>query len=292
MWDVIISKQFDINLGIALAFFGAILGWLLAFFLPGESGGGGKKSTTNVQNVTITTINKYAINNYASSGQNSASMPDEMARLIVGISVFFMLTAYFFLQSIVLDTLLYGGIFLLFMWCGAVATQMIGGQFTGFAWKAYLLYVAFFSFAFFAACQLALAPIYHPQYWSYVEAIMRDGGWIGIKKYFNFPIDLLFACCHLVGILLLFITLFNMLLSLMHIIFSGQHLISGQTQTPWYVRATARFFSPKRNVVSFTIMLAIAVPMVSGLVPHWIQYEIPRGIQHLFQIILHGVNTQ
>lgn len=117
------AKQIDIYIAVATSIFGAVLGLVLSkmFAVEGQLSG---NRTSVVQTVSIKTIN-----NHSSSIRNNSQQETELFMLLGGLFVFVGLTLYIFFRTAILTALLYGEIFLLSIWIGAVLRSMAMGRF-------------------------------------------------------------------------------------------------------------------------------------------------------------------
>jgi hypothetical protein len=137
-----------------------------------------------------------------------------------------------------------------------------------------------------AVIALTFSPIDAPQNFQFAEQIINESGWVGLKSYFVAD-DLLWAVIHLSGVCLLLFTFWQLTMSLLHIVASGSKISNGLNDS-WIVRKTAKYCTPWTNILFFSIFLFLAGTMVSGVLLHWIQVEIPAFFINLFNIIMYG----
>jgi hypothetical protein len=278
--EVIISKQVDIYIAIATSIFGAVLGLMLSKVFSSEPKNVGV-GTSITQVVTINTIN-----NNASEIRKHTQQETEVFMFLGGVFVFVGLTLYGFFRTAILTSLLYGGFFLLSVWIGAVLRSMVSGRFKGIAWSIYLLYVIAFMIMYFIAIDLAFNPLHAPDNFQYVEKIINQAGWSGLERSFIID-DLLWFVVHLCGVCALIFTLWQITMSLLHIIVAGNSISSGNPDS-WIVRKTAKYCTPWSNIIFFTLFILFGGAMVSGIFLHWVQHEIPIILKELINIVLYG----
>jgi hypothetical protein len=274
------AKQIDIYIAVATSIFGAVLGLVLSkmFAVEGQLSG---NRTSVVQTVSIKTIN-----NHSSSIRNNSQQETELFMLLGGLFVFVGLTLYIFFRTAILTALLYGEIFLLSIWIGAVLRSMAMGRFKGLTWSIYLLYVVVFMISYLFAIMLAFNPIHSPENFQHAEQIINQKGWSGLKNYFLFE-DLLWGAMHLMGLCILTYTFWLMAMSLLHIATAGNSLSYGRPDS-WIVKKTARYCTPWTNIIFISLLVLLGAAMASGVFLYWIQYEIPFYIKELINIVLYG----
>lgn len=274
------SKQVDIYIAIATSIFGAVLGLVLAKIFASESKNEGH-GTSITQTVTINAINKNSFE-LRKHTQHEA----ELFMFLGCAFVFIGLTLYGFFRTAILTLLLYGEIFLLSVWVGAVLKSMVSGRFKGLTWSIYLLYVVALMIMYFIAIDLAFNPVHAPGNFQYAEQIINQSGWSGLKRYFTAD-DLAWFAIHLFGVCALIFTFWQITMSLLHIIVAGNSISSGNPDS-WVVRKTAKYCTPWSNIIFFTLFISVGAAMVSGLFLHWVQYEIPILLKELMNIVLYG----
>jgi len=275
------AKQIDIYIAVLTSIFGAVLGVLLSRFST-ESPSKGVTTVNITKSVSINTI----INHRLSLLRENTQQETEFFMFMSGLFVFVGLTLYIFFRTIILTSLLYGEIFLLSIWIGAVLRSMIKGRFTRVTWSIYLLYVVVFMLMYYIAIGLAFSPIYAPDNFQYAEDIINQKGWLGLKEYFLID-DLPFGTMHLFGVCILIFIFWQITMSLLHIAVAGNSLSTDKPDS-WIVRKTAKYCTPWRNMIFLTLFILLGGAMVSGLLLHWIQNEIPELLKGLMSIVLYG----
>ena len=228
MLEVVMSKQVDIYIAIATSIFGAVLGLVLAKIFASESQNEGN-GTSISQTVSINTINTNS-----SELRKNTQQETELFMFIGGLFVFVGLTLYGFFRTAILTSLLYGEVFLLSVWVGAVLRSMVSGRFKGVTWPIYLLYVVAFMIMYFIAIGLAFNPVHAPDNFQYAEQIINQAGWSGLKRYFIAD-DLAWFAVHLLGVCVLIFTFWQITMSLLHIIVAGNSISSGNPDS-WVVK--------------------------------------------------------
>jgi hypothetical protein len=274
------NKQVDIYIAIATSIFGAVLGLLLAKLFATDSKVEGI-GTSITQTVSINTIN-----NNSSELRKNTPQETELFMFIGGLFVFVGLTLYGFFRTEILTSLLYGEIFLLSVWVGAVLRSMVSGRFKGITWSFYLLYVVAFMIMYFITISLAFSPVYAPENFQYAEQIINQGGWSGLKRYFVAD-DLLWFSVHLFGICALIFTFWQITMSLLHIVVAGNSISSGKPDS-WVVKKTAKYCTPWSNIIFFTLFILLSGAMVSGIFLHWVQYDLPLLVKEIVNVVLYG----
>jgi len=274
------NKQVDIYIAIATSIFGAVLGLLLAKLFSTDSINEGN-GTSITQTVSINTIN-----NNSSELRKNTQQDTELFMFMGGLFVLVGLTLYGFFRTAILTSLLYGEIFLLSVWVGAVLRSMVSGRFKGVTWSFYLLYVVAFMIMYFIAISLAFNPVHAPENFQYAEQIINQSGWSGLKRHFLAD-DLLWFSVHLFGICALFFTFWQITMSLLHIVVAGNSISSGKPDS-WIVKKTAKYCTPWSNIIFFTLFILLGGTMVSGIFLHWMQYELPVLVKEIMNVVLHG----
>lgn len=275
------AKQIDIYIAVITSIFGAVLGVLLSRFSV-ESPSKGVATVNINKSVSINTI----IDHRFSLLKENTQQETEFFMFMGGSFVFVGLTLYIFFRTMILTSLLYGEIFLLSVWIGAVIRSMASGRFTGITWSIYLLYVVVFMFMYYIAIGLAFSPIHAPDNFQYAEQIINQQGWVGLKKYFLLD-DILWGAIHLFGVCILIYICWQITMSLLHISVAGNNLATNKPDS-WIVRKTAKYCTPWKNMIFFTLFILLGGAMVSGLLLHWIQYEIPDLLKGLINLVLYG----
>ena len=282
MLEILVMKQVDIYIAIATSIFGAVLGFALSYlFSPTAINVG---NTTNV--IQAVTINN--IKNNASDISRSPQADNQTVMFFGVLFLFIGLTIYLFFRTAILYVLLYSEVLLLSVWLGAVLRAYLFGGFKGISWAVYLFYVAAFLVAYFIAIQLAFSPVHAPENFPFAEEIINRSGWFGIRRYFSIE-DLPWGAAHLMGIVLLLFLFWQISLSLLHMLVSGRHIVSNASENqPWLVRKTARYCTPWINIIAFSVFIFLAGSMVSGLLIHWLQNEIPAYIEQIINVVMYG----
>lgn len=280
MLETVLNKQIDIYIAVATSLFGAVFGLLLEKMFSSNSQNKGERISIT-QTVSINTINHNSTQLRKNTQQGT-----ELFMVFGGLFILTGLTLYGFFRTAILSTLQYAEILLLSLWIGAVLRSMISGRFKGFTWSIYLLYVAAFMIMYFIAISLAFNPIHAPKYFQYAEKIINHAGWFGLKRYFTAD-DLMWFAVHLFGIYLLIHTFWQMVMSLFHILMAGNN-ISFDKPDSWLIKKTAKYCSPWKNIIFFTLFTFLGGVMVSGLFLHWIRNEIPILLNDMMTIVLYG----
>lgn len=275
------AKQIDIYIAVATSIFGAVLGVLLSKFSV-ESPSKGAAAVNITHSVSINTI----VHHQSSLLLKNTQQETESFMFMGGLFVCVGLTLYIFFRTMILTSLLYGEIFLLSVWVGAVLRSMVSGRFRGITWAIYLLYVVAFMLMYYIAIGLAFSPIHAPDNFQYAEQIINQKGWLGLKEYFLID-DIMWGAIHLFGICTLISIFWQITMSLLHIAVAGNGLSNGKADS-WIVRKTAKYCTPWKNIIFFTLFILLGGAMVSGLLLHWIQYEIPVFLKGLINIALYG----
>lgn len=280
MLEIVMSKQVDIYISIATSIFGAALGLVLSKVFSSESKNV-EVGTSITKTVSINTINHYSYEIRKNTPQET-----EVFMFLGGFFVFAGLTLYGFFRTTILTSLLYGEVFLLSIWVGAVLRSMVIGRFKGITWSIYLLYVVAFMIMYFIAIGLAFNPLYAPDNFQYVEQIINQAGWSGLNRYFITD-DLLWFSVHLFGVCTLIFTFWQITMSLLHIIVAGNSISSGNPDS-WIIKNTAKYCTPWKNIIFLTLFILFGGAMVSGLFLHWVQHETPIILKELMNVVLYG----
>jgi len=140
--------------------------------------------------------------------------------------------------------------------------------------------------AYFIAITLAINPIIHPKYFAYTEQIINQSGWSGMSSYFTQD-DIPWGMVHLTGIGLLLYTFWNMAMSLINILATGNSIHSGNTES-WLVRKTAMYCTPWRNMFYLSLFLFLGGAMVSGVFLQWMEHDLPLLVERIFKTVMYG----
>ena len=278
--DILKSKEIDIYISLFMTILGVILGVVFDFMKS--------NSTTEVKKTyqqTIT-VNNYTSNFEKKTYPHTSNNNDESFFFLI---IIILGLIYSFFKIEILNFIFYTTVFIVSIWTGRVSFNLLDGHFTGWKWFFNIIFYILFFISSFYIIKIAVKPVYAPEYFKYLQEIINRYGIKGLHNYFTIK-DLQWFVFHLLGILLLLVSMIRLTLSIIFFTIVGTHEIEDRDteELPWLALKTMKYAKFWKNIIIISISLFCSYYLISGIFFLWFENDLPIIINNFLNTIING----